>query len=480
MKKVAFYGRYSSQMQTEQSIEGQLHVCEKFAAQNDMEIVEQYVDRAATGTNDKRPEFQRMISDSASGKFECVLVYKLDRFARNRYDSALYKKKLRDNGVKVVSATENITDSPEGIIMEGLLEAMDEYYSAELGRKMRRGKEESFRKGRFIGHRAPFGYKVVDHRLVIDEAAAPIAQEIFQRFADGERQSKIIADLNKRGILNAAGHKWSKVNMSYMLSNRIYIGVYAISTMEGESNWPAIISKEVFDKAQEQKEASTHRARESRTDYDYILTGKMICANCGAHVCGVSTAHGKYHYYLCNKRCADSHQIQADKLHDIVRDKLHEYLTPDKLDELAGAAYAEYIKEDSPASEQELLEQELADVTKKLENAVEAVLNGYGSETLKATMQTLEKRKTELSENLKAISAKPPRLTQEHFRCALELLVKKAETDDLKELMNTIVNQIIVDDRKIIICINLTDESNKPPLKQIMYKVNDNSMKLTA
>ena len=474
MKKVVFYGRYSSQMQTEQSIEGQLHVCEKFAAQNDMEIVEQYIDRATTGTNDKRPEFQCMIADSASGRFESVLVYKLDRFARNRYDSALYKKKLRDNGVKVVSATENITDSPEGIVMEGLLEAMDEYYSAELGRKMHRGKEESFRKGQFIGHRAPFGYKVVDHHLTIDETTAPIAQEIFQRFADGERQARIVDDLNKRGIRNNIGRKWNKATICYMLQNEVYTGVYKVSTMEGEVSCPALISRETFDKVQKQKEVSIHNARASRTDYDYILTGKMICANCGAHVCGISCQHGKYHYYLCHKHCG--HRLPADTLHDIVRDKLHEYLTSDKMDELAGAAYAEYVKDDSPATEQELLEQELADITKKLENAVEAVLNGYGSETLKSTMQTLEKRKTELSENLKAVSAKPPRLTQEHFRCALELLVKKAKTDDLKELMNTIVNQIIVDDQKIIICINLTDESNEPPLEQIMYKVKDNSV----
>ena len=104
MKKVAFYGRYSSAIQTEQSIEGQFHVCEKYAAENDLQIVRQYIDRAKSGTNDNRPEFQRMLADSASHTFEGVLVYKLDRFARNRYDSAIAKHKLRENGVRVISA----------------------------------------------------------------------------------------------------------------------------------------------------------------------------------------------------------------------------------------------------------------------------------------------------------------------------------------------------------------------------------------
>lgn len=468
MKKVVFYGRYSSVNQTEQSIEGQLHVCEKFAAQNDLQIVRQYVDRALSGTSDNRPEFQQMIADSSSGAFEAVLIYKLDRFARNRYDSAIYKKKLRDNGVRVISATENITDTPEGIIMEGLLEAMDEYYSAELGRKMKRGKEESFHKGKFIGHRPPFGYRVVDHRLEIDEVTAPIAQEIFQRFADGERQNQILVDLNRRGILNPIGRKWNKVNISTMLANRIYIGKYTIKTMEGEMPCPALISQEVFAMAQQKKAESIHQARANKSDYDYILTGRMTCAQCGASVCG-SCMQQKYHYYQCHKHCG--FRLRADELHERVRTALHEYLTEDKLDELAGAAYAEYEKEEAPASERELLEQELADVKKKLGNAVNAVLSGYDSEELKNSIRQLEARKAELSDLLDTVSVPAPKLTQEHFRTALQLIIENAQSDDLHVLLDTVVNRIIVNDQKVVICINLTDENNIPPLEQIRFKV---------
>ena len=122
------YARYSSERQTEQSIDGQLRECREFAESEGITIIGEYIDRAISGTTDHRPEFQRMISDSKSKTFGAVIVYKLDRFARNRYDSAIYKSKLKSNGVKVLSAKERITDSPEGIILEGLLEAMNEYY----------------------------------------------------------------------------------------------------------------------------------------------------------------------------------------------------------------------------------------------------------------------------------------------------------------------------------------------------------------
>ena len=146
MKKAVIYARYSSERQTEQSIEGQLTVCHKFAKDNGFVILREYIDRATTGTNDNRLSFQEMIRDSARQEWQYVIVYKGDRFSRNRIESAIHKKTLRDNGVKLISATENIPDSPEGIILESLLEGMAEYYSAELSQKVKRGLNESKKK----------------------------------------------------------------------------------------------------------------------------------------------------------------------------------------------------------------------------------------------------------------------------------------------------------------------------------------------
>ena len=126
MKTAVIYARYSCDNQTEQSIDGQLRVCTEYAKNNDILILDTYIDRAMTGTNDNRPDFQRMIKDSAKKNWDYVLVYKLDRFSRNKYETVIHKKTLRDNGVKVLSAMENIPDTPEGIILESLLEGMNQ------------------------------------------------------------------------------------------------------------------------------------------------------------------------------------------------------------------------------------------------------------------------------------------------------------------------------------------------------------------
>ena len=169
MKTAVIYARYSSERQTEQSIEGQIRECTEFALRNDIVIVDTYIDRAMTGTNDNRTDFQRMLKDCTKKAWDIVLVYKLDRFSRNKYEMAMHRKTLRDNGIKLVSAMENIPDTPEGIILESLLEGMAEYYSAELAQKVRRGQRETRLKGNYAGGGVPYGYKVVNKHFVVQE-----------------------------------------------------------------------------------------------------------------------------------------------------------------------------------------------------------------------------------------------------------------------------------------------------------------------
>ena len=158
------YARFSSHSQREQSIEGQLKTCYKFAADNGYTVIGEYIDRAQSGTNDNRAEFQRMIADSDKHTFNAVIVYQLDRFARNRYDSAINKAKLKKNGVRVVSARENITDDASGILVEGILESMAEYYSAELSQKIHRGMSLNAQKCLSNGSNPGLGFKVApDH-----------------------------------------------------------------------------------------------------------------------------------------------------------------------------------------------------------------------------------------------------------------------------------------------------------------------------
>ena len=125
MKKAVIYARYSSDRQTEQSIDGQIRVCSEFAARQDILLVGTYIDKAMSGTNDNRADFQRMLKDSDRRQWDYVIVYKLDRFSRNKYEMAIHRKHLKDNGIKILSAMENIPDSPEGILLESLLEGYE-------------------------------------------------------------------------------------------------------------------------------------------------------------------------------------------------------------------------------------------------------------------------------------------------------------------------------------------------------------------
>ena len=143
MKKAVIYARYSSHNQRDESIDGQLRECKAFAQRNNLMVIKEYCDRAISGKTDNRDSFQQMIKDAKNNKFDYVLVYKLDRFARNRYDSAMYKNILKKHNIKVMSVMENLSEGPESIILESVLEGMAEYYSANLSQNIKRGMTEN-------------------------------------------------------------------------------------------------------------------------------------------------------------------------------------------------------------------------------------------------------------------------------------------------------------------------------------------------
>jgi DNA invertase Pin-like site-specific DNA recombinase len=459
MKKAVFYGRYSSANQTEQSIEGQLHVCEKFAAENGIEITAHYIDRAMSATSDKRPQFQQMIADSSHGSFDTVLVYKLDRFARNRYDSAIHKKKLRDNGVRVVSATEPLSDTPEGIILEGMLESIDEYFSQELSRKCKRGLKESCDKGYFICNTVPLGYKKVDRRLEIDPETAPIIRKIFEEYVSGKSAATIANELNEQG-LTVNGRAFLSETIRKWLCNEVFVGRF--HTGENIVEVPAVIDETVFAKALERKAAARKKYRERRPGVKYYLTGKAFCMKCGTGLCG-HPIRNTYNYYWC-RECG-SHIIQAEPLHDKVKYALYEYLTEDKIKELAAAAYEEY-RNSKPEDPTVPLRAELKAVKTKIGNATAAILTGLDSSAVRQALAELEERSRTLENEIVMNEKHSPDLTREHFEYALSRILEYPE-EQFEKLVGILVDRVIVSKEQVIICINLTNEANEPPLEQI-------------
>ena len=248
---IVIYARYSSNAQSEQSIEGQLKTCYEYAERNGWNVVAEYIDRAISGgAAENRPEFQRMVADSAKQQFAAVLVYQLDRFARNRYDSATYKTRLKKNGVRVVSARENISEDASGILMEAVLEGMAEYFSSELSQKVKRGLEINAQKCLFTGNGVALGYKIVDKRFVIDEETAPIVKRIFDMFLAGNLMADIVRCLNANSLKTSRGNSYNKNSIRRILTNKRYLGFYKYGEIEIADGVPRIIDDATFEEAQ--------------------------------------------------------------------------------------------------------------------------------------------------------------------------------------------------------------------------------------
>ena len=171
-----------------------------------------------------------MIADSGKGLFDIVLVHKLDRFSRDRYDSAIYKKKLKKNHVKLCSVLERMDDSPESIMMEAVLEGMSEYYSKNLAREVRKGMNETALQCKHTGGCPPLGYDLDENRhLIINESEAQAVRIIFQMFADGHGYSTIIDYLNAHGYKTKRGKMFGKNSLYEILSNEKYTGVFVFN-----------------------------------------------------------------------------------------------------------------------------------------------------------------------------------------------------------------------------------------------------------
>lgn len=343
LKRVVLYLRYSSDRQQEQSITGQRRVCEDFCHQNNYEIVGEYIDKEKSAYKDieKRENFLQMIEDSKKHTFDLVCVYSLDRFSRNKYDNAVYKTKLKQEGVRVVSATENITDDPQGIIMESLLEGMSQYYSMELSKKVKRGMKESALKGNVLGGALPLGYITKNKKYTIDENTSKIVKYIFSRYNEGYSLKSIRDDINKFGWKNQYNRNVSKTAITKCLTNRIYIGEYNYNGVVMENAIPKIIDKELFNKVSNkyERDKSSHKRKDVKELYN--LTGKIFC-ECGAKMVGHSAYKNDvvHKYYVCQNRThakasCDMPYMKKETIENEIANSIKEILTDEFINYLA-------------------------------------------------------------------------------------------------------------------------------------------------
>lgn len=469
-KRTVIYARFSSHSQTEQSIEGQLRECYDYAKRHDLLVVDEYIDRALTGTTDKRPSFLQMIEDSKKKTFDYVLVYQLDRFARNRYDSANYKAKLKKNGVRVLSAKENISEDASGILIEGVLESMAEYYSAELSQKVKRGIRESYEKGYFIGGTGLFGYDIVDKKWTINPEEAAIVREIFERYRYGEKAKSIANWLNAIGVRNKSGSQFTVNSVARVIRQTKYKGVVEYEGQVYTNIAPAIVDEKTWTDCNRLLDHQRHRQHSCKDHSEYILSGKLFCGNCGTLMtsdAGTSKTGRRYYYYKCANRrkskelCAKQ-AVGKQYLEDLVFEKTIDFvLRPNVIDEIAQRVTDNFNQGIGKSNLLLTLEKELAEVEKAIDGLLDAMAAGIVTQSTKDRITALEAQKEGLESRIateKTNVIQP--LKFETVRAFLYYFANKEYASDAEknEFFNSFIYRIVLFDDYVCIYYNTSPE----------------------
>ena len=472
IKKVCLYLRYSSDKQQETSIEGQDEVCSRYCSFNGYQIVGRYIDRALSARTNvkKRVEFLRMIEDAKEGKFDAIVVYKMDRFSRDQFTTALYTKTLTEAGVAILSAAENLNtlanDGGMSNFMVGIMNAFAVYYSDELSQKVSRGMRISAQKCQYNGGCVPIGYKIVDKKYVIDEETRPIAEMMFHDAASGLPLKTIMEKCAAKGI------NLKLSTLESLLRNEKYIGVYQFGDVRVEDGIPAIISKDLFRsvsmRLDSQKRGTWKRYAGAKVDY--LLTGKLFCGECGSPMVGMSGWGKKgskvYHYYRCNKRENPScrmRKIRKDVIEEIILAEARKIYADEALQKLFiktfTAVFTKIMR--GTVDQQAAMENEISKLEERRKGALIAIadnpslareMQGF----VESLTQQIDDLKTRLSMHKDSLQAL--KMREEDVKAFLDSVFSSPSgTDSIKsQIIDSLVQRVeITADGKAVIIFNI-------------------------
>ena len=463
--KAALYARYSSDMQRGESVDAQIRLIKEFAEKNNIVIVKQYVDEAKSAKWDSRESFQQMIKDSKTSEWQVVIVHKLDRFARNRDDSTMYRIQLRRYRKYLISAVEQLGDSPEDQLLEAMIEAMAEFYSKNLARETIKGLTENALKGKCTGSTGTIGYKIDEDKFYhLDPLTAPLVLEAFQRYDNGEKMVEIVNFLNDKGVRNMQGGKMTHSSVNTMLKNRRYIGELSFRDIVVPDAIPAIVPKDLFDRVQKRMDKNKRAPACGKADEEYLLTTKLFCGKCGALMFGESgtSATGRtYYYYKCanvkRRKGCNKKTVQKEWLEDLVVRETMKLIQDDVvIDKIVQLVMDVQNQENTTIP---LLEKQLREVNKKLDNLMKAIEDGLYTRTTKERLEALEIQKDELTAKIADEKLKKPSFNEDFIRFWL-LKFRKFDISQQKQrkaLIEIFVNAIFLYDDRILITFNYKD-----------------------
>ena len=498
-KTAICYYRYSSDAQREESIDQQKQAAHDYADAHGYHIIQEYADDAISGTRDDREQYNLMLYEVETLRPAYLILWGTDRLSRDKYDSVIAKKRLRDCGVKIVYITEAIPDDDESteVLLESIYEGMAAAFIAKHRKNVMRGLIYNAKRALYNGVKV-FGYKgKANAKYEINPEEAPIVKEIFQEYIDGAPIKQICDDLNGKGLRTSSGKAFTHNFIHRVLSNEAYIGVYQWGDIRIEDGMPQIIDDEIFDRAAKRIEANKHggkgavkKLKPEESIEDYWLTGHIFCGLCGESmqgVSGTSKSGAKHYYYSCkghrqhkctmhNKQKALVESIVLAVLRDVVMNPTYRVLIAAKCYDYYKAKYS-----DNGVYEANIKAQ-LKDTETKISNVMKAIEAGILTPTTGERLKVLEATQSRLKDALIAEQ------NRQKFEIKPETILNYLESFDgdlnnitnRKRIMDDFIDKVIVTEDTVAITFNYTNDRRQFPLEKIEGTDDPNSVDLES
>jgi site-specific DNA recombinase len=470
--KVALYARVSSEQQAEKdlSIPAQLKALNNYALKKGWDVVKELVDKAESARSANRPAFQEMIAFTKQKPllFQGILVWKLSRFARNREDSILYKSLLRKRGVQVISINEQIDDSPTGRLLEGMIESIDEFYSANLGQDTRRGMKENAQRGFLNGAPVSYGYRAifkdingVKKRVIeLNENEAPVVKRVFDLFLQGEGAKQVAQRLNTDGFRNRQGKPWNKNLILYLLKSETYTGTYiwnrfnktnGLKVLNPESeivriqnHHTPLVEQTAFEHVQRtlKERAPEMKSHPRAIASQHLLSGLVYCAHCGSKMIASTAKSGKFIYYACQRKFKEGRascsqkSLNAEKFEPCIVDTIKDrVLTKEILSKLVCMVCEELEKQGTESeAKRATLKKQMAEIERKLASHYELIeSNALNVADIAPRLRELNGEKETVAAEIFGLNARTPHTAT--FPKPSEKIVT-AYVEDLRNTLN--------------------------------------------
>ena len=478
------YARYSSAGQRDVSIEQQLADIRAFAKREGYTLIHEYADHARSGykRTDARTAFQSMMAAAESGTFDTILCWKVDRFGRNREESALFKGRLRRHGVKVLYAMEPIPDGSAGVLLEGMLEATAEWYSRQLSENVLRGMSDNARRCMFNGCRI-YGYTVgPDGRYAIQPEEAAVIREIFSLYMSGYSSAMIARELNARGLITPRGKPFCAQGVLRMIGNERYTGVYFWGDVRVPGGMPVIISPAEFEEAQRMKKKTARHVEQGAVDY--FLTGKAFCGLCGSAMVGdsgTSSAGVRHRYYTCYHRKHDKACTKKSVQKDVLEDAVVSFVLDHVLSDAEIGRIADTVlslqAEEMKSSPLAAMEAEYSATLKKIDNMNNAIAAGIWNASTSAKLKELEDAAETLRVSVESLRySQSQLLDRDRVLFFLHRFTTGDRNDPLlrRHIIETFINAVYVFDDHLKIVINNVEGNSRIPLSDLPPDCSDN------